>query len=686
MILIRRRKLRSMSTRMRAHVVVTALSACTALAACSSSDTGVEPDAAPPADAGDTSLVDAADAADDSASVDSTVAEADASSGDVSDAGELDTLAESGLDAADTSDTAALPDVVGTDTGVLDAGSDALDAAPDGVVDVGPDAADGGSDAGPASSALCVSCSASQKTCNGACRPVGTDPRTGCGSSCSPCRLAHATPSCAGGACAIGSCDAGWADCDGNAANGCEADLHSRDTCGGCSAKCATGSVCSAAGCVATCTPPDTLCTDRCANLVTDPAHCGSCTASGTTDVNAVLSCSGGTLSRSCRTGYTSCSGTCVDLANDPLNCGACNVHSPKPRGGTAACVAGAPVAECPTGLTVCSGVCVAPQVDAANCGACGKKCATGELCLASACVSSASIWLVSGLSQPEDVAIDASYVYWTDIGDGSVRRVAKGGGASTAIATGQSRPRRLALDDTYVYWSNELGGAIMRAPKDASAAPTIVSTAVSPWGVITLGSYVFFTDGNGVSRVPKAGGAPTSWASIKGTGLVTDGAGVAMWTTPDFTSPSNFDWRIDAATGATTQLGIATYLYRSPIAVDDRYLYSGYGSSTRSLVEVDKAVADVTYAAVPTLDSFLMAPTAVAPNACGTFWTGFRKIYTLDPFPSTAAPAIVMYRFGWPDWITLVDTLDTGKRIVTDAGYVYWTDKAAVGRLPLPR
>ena len=72
--------------------------------------------------------------------------------------------------------------------------------------------------------------------------------------------------------------------------------------------------------------------------------------------------------------------------------------------------------------------------------------------------------------------------------------------------AADKHRSKRLALDGTYVYWSNNLGGAVMRAPKDGSAAPSIVSTAVEPWGIVVAGSYVYFTDQNAtIQRAPTA-------------------------------------------------------------------------------------------------------------------------------------------------------------------------------------
>nr|MBK7068621.1 hypothetical protein [Deltaproteobacteria bacterium] len=69
-----------------------------------------------------------------------------------------------------------------------------------------------------------------------------------CGRVCAP---AHATASCAAGACAVAACEAGYADCDAMAANGCEVDARSdARNCGACGTTCLTG-VCAAGRCVA---------------------------------------------------------------------------------------------------------------------------------------------------------------------------------------------------------------------------------------------------------------------------------------------------------------------------------------------------------------------------------------------------------------------------------------------------
>jgi hypothetical protein len=65
-----------------------------------------------------------------------------------------------------------------------------------------------------------------------------TDTRTStthCGACGRGCSVANGSPACRMGACAVGTCNAGFGDCDGNAANGCETNLRTTPAhCGAC--------------------------------------------------------------------------------------------------------------------------------------------------------------------------------------------------------------------------------------------------------------------------------------------------------------------------------------------------------------------------------------------------------------------------------------------------------------------
>ena len=109
-----------------------------------------------------------------------------------------------------------------------------------------------------------------------------------CGQCGHTCSSANATPSCSGGLC-TGTCNSGFADCNGNfAQDGCEINIFSStQNCGGCAQACSTNHVnpiCTVGSC------QDGVChqgfvdcnnnkrTDGCeTNVVNDPNNCGAC-------------------------------------------------------------------------------------------------------------------------------------------------------------------------------------------------------------------------------------------------------------------------------------------------------------------------------------------------------------------------------------------------------------------------
>ena len=68
----------------------------------------------------------------------------------------------------------------------------------------------------------------------------------------------------------------------------------------------------------------------------------------------------------------------------------------------------------------------------------------------------------------PQGMAVDVTYLYWTDWGSfGTVMRVPVGGGTPTTIAAGQGKPTYLAVDAAGVYWTNlSNGGTVMMLAK----------------------------------------------------------------------------------------------------------------------------------------------------------------------------------------------------------------------------
>ncbi len=106
---------------------------------------------------------------------------------------------------------------------------------------------------------------------------LNADPAN-CGICGNVCDFDNASASCLEGACTIGACFDGFADCDADPATGCEADLDTDATdCGSCDTACAAFEICVDAAC---------LCPDADSDGHRDAACGGSDCDDGAADVN----------------------------------------------------------------------------------------------------------------------------------------------------------------------------------------------------------------------------------------------------------------------------------------------------------------------------------------------------------------------------------------------------------------
>jgi hypothetical protein len=102
-------------------------------------------------------------------------------------------------------------------------------------------------------------CIAPEVACGQVCADVDSDP-TNCGQCGISCVIDNASATCTAGACAMAACDAGYADCDGAIATGCEHVIDC-DAGAACSTSCgSTGVVGCSDPCAATCAAPAEVC------------------------------------------------------------------------------------------------------------------------------------------------------------------------------------------------------------------------------------------------------------------------------------------------------------------------------------------------------------------------------------------------------------------------------------------
>ncbi|MBI5516377.1 MAG: hypothetical protein HY909_21510 [Deltaproteobacteria bacterium] len=252
-------------------------------------------------------------------------------------------------------------------------------------------------------------CPMGQTCCGGAC--VDTQANLAhCGRCDARCAVPNATPACMNGMCAVGTCTGTFADCDRDAANGCEAStLSDARHCGACGMACASrpnrAVECAGGRCAYMCVPGFADCDGMTANgcetdTRTTAAHCGAC-GRGCSPANAAGACVAGACTVGmCNAGFGDCDGMAsngceTDTRTSVMACGACGRACPSPAHTVPACVAGACARTCAAGYGECNGAvddgCETDLSSAADhCGSCGRTCvgpgvASGE-CASGAC------------------------------------------------------------------------------------------------------------------------------------------------------------------------------------------------------------------------------------------------------------------------------------------------------------
>jgi hypothetical protein len=268
----------------------------------------------------------------------------------------------------------------------------------------------------------------------------------------------------------------------------------------------------------------------------------------------------------------------------------------------------------------------------------------------ASTC-QSGLITLASGLGRPQNIAVDATNVYWappakvplcggtqtslwynyanglalndsdiffteTTTGLGNVWRISVGGTTATRIVWVGKNVGAIAADRTSVYWlGGGTDGSVMEAPIGGGTPTTLASAQDSPWAIALDATSVYWTVKGAVRKVPLKGGAITTMVSLQ------QSRGIAV----DSTSLYFADY--DAGTvnqmpiggGAPTPLATGQ---TEPVAlaVDSTSIYWTNGDGT-----VMKAPLE---GGTPTmLASGQFNPTSIAVDGTSVYWTNTRGV-----------------------------------------------------------
>ena len=115
---------------------------------------------------------------------------------------------------------------------------------------------------------------------------------------------------------------------------------------------------------------------------------------------------------------------------------------------------------------------------------------------------TAAPVPLATGQASPSSLVIDATgNLYWANAGDGtatggSIEELATDG-TMTQIATGA--PYTLAVDTSYLYWTDAAAGTVSRWPLSGSGSASVIATGeAQPLGLVVTATCLYFADDAG--------------------------------------------------------------------------------------------------------------------------------------------------------------------------------------------
>jgi hypothetical protein len=147
-----------------------------------------------------------------------------------------------------------------------------------------------------------------------------------------------------------------------------------------------------------------------------------------------------------------------------------------------------------------------------------GESCSEGECtCAERSCTV---VIVASGQAGPQNIATDATHIYWTNRNGDQVMRAAKAGGAVETFAAGQDGAQGIALDASHVYWTNFFGDQVMRRAKSGGELESLATVQDGAYGIALDATHVYWTSGEDdtVMRRAKAGGAIQTIAASQST------------------------------------------------------------------------------------------------------------------------------------------------------------------------
>ena len=228
---------------------------------------------------------------------------------------------------------------------------------------------------------------------------------------------------------------------------------------------------------------------------------------------------------------------------------------------------------------------------------------------------------LATGYLTPQFVAVDSSYVYWTNYTGGTVVKVPIGGGPPAILASGLSYPQSIAVDSYRVYWASYSDGTVKQASLSTGTITTLASITSSQTTIFGIAidnsisaSFVYFT-------ATGAGLIEHSYVNGYGSLILASGRNLPFGIAVDSASIywSEGGNLVKMPIGGTTIAALTTMTGASPyyLALDSSYVYWTNFASAGTIMKTAKDGSSTTQ-----LASNQNNPFHIAVDSSNVYWT----------------------------------------------------------------